>query len=302
MLLAGTDLRLLKVFVAVVRHGGFSAAQTELNVGISTISNHITALEQRLGVSLCRRGRGGFKLTDKGGVVHLEAQRLLATLDSFSVNVGALKGQMVGTLRLGLVDATATDPNNLLDRAIGTFLARSSEVRFDIRQSSPQELQENVLKGQFDLAIGSFPFKAAGLTYRPLYTESHSLYCGNTHRLFALPQTALKLHDLQRERIVGRGYWRDQHNSALGFDNIGAVVYEIEPQLILIRSGAVIGYLPDHFATPWVGAGALRCLAPLAPGFAVGFDLVSKRGATLSVLATSFASVLLETYQIAQSV
>lgn len=302
MLLAGTDLRLLKVFDAVVRHGGFSAAQTELNVGMSTISNHITALEQRLGIRLCRRGRGGFKLTEQGELVHLEAQRLLATLDSFSANVSALKGQMVGTLRLGMVDATASDPNNLLHHAIGTFLSRSSEVRFDIRQCAPQELQENVLKGQFDLAIGSFPFKAAGLTYRPLYTETHSLYCGSAHRLYALPETALNLQDLQRERIVGRGYWRDQHNSALGFDNIGAVVYEIEPQLILIRSGAVIGYLPDHFAAPWVQAGALRVLSPMAPSFDVGFDLVSKRGATLPAFAASFASVLLETYPGAHSV
>jgi len=62
MRLSGTDFRLLKVFDAVVRHGGFAAAQTELNVGLSTISNHITALEQRLGFSLCQRGRGGFKL------------------------------------------------------------------------------------------------------------------------------------------------------------------------------------------------------------------------------------------------
>lgn len=32
MQLAGTDLRVLRVFDAVVRHGGFAAAQAELNV------------------------------------------------------------------------------------------------------------------------------------------------------------------------------------------------------------------------------------------------------------------------------
>ncbi len=43
------DLRLLRVFVAVVEARGFTAAQTVLNVGASTISNHISALETRSG-------------------------------------------------------------------------------------------------------------------------------------------------------------------------------------------------------------------------------------------------------------
>ena len=66
MNLEGSDLRLLKVFDAVVRHRGLAAAQSELNISLSTISNHVTALEERLGLQLCQRGRGGFRLTDKG--------------------------------------------------------------------------------------------------------------------------------------------------------------------------------------------------------------------------------------------
>ncbi len=60
------DLRLLRVFAKVVEAGGFSAAQIELNVSQSTISTHMTALEQRLGVRLCERGRAGFQPHRKG--------------------------------------------------------------------------------------------------------------------------------------------------------------------------------------------------------------------------------------------
>ncbi len=42
------DLRLLRVFVSVVRNRGFSAAQTELNIGQSTICGYIAKLEYRL--------------------------------------------------------------------------------------------------------------------------------------------------------------------------------------------------------------------------------------------------------------
>jgi len=250
----------------------------------------------RLGVSLCRRGRGGFKLTEKGEAVHQETQKLLQTLEAFSHNVSALKGQLVGTLRFGVVDAIATDPNNVLHAAIQAFMALPNEVRFDVRQSSPQELQEHVLKGALDLAIGSFPHKVAGLSYMPLYDETHSLYCGSAHRLFGVPDAELQIETLRRENIVGRGYWRDRHHSELGFNSIAAVVYEIEPQLILIRSGAFIGYLPDHFAKSWVDANELRCLAPVAPGFSVQFDLVTKKGVRPSQAVKGFSTAIVEAY------
>lgn len=62
--LSNINLRLLRVFVTMAERGGYSAAQSELNIGLSTISSHMTALEERLGVRLCGRGRGGFRLTN----------------------------------------------------------------------------------------------------------------------------------------------------------------------------------------------------------------------------------------------
>ena len=60
------DIRLLRVFRAVVACGGVSAAELELNIGRSTISRHLTDLELRLGVKLCDRGPAGFALTAEG--------------------------------------------------------------------------------------------------------------------------------------------------------------------------------------------------------------------------------------------
>jgi DNA-binding transcriptional LysR family regulator len=56
------DLRLLRVFVAVVEAHGFSEAQFALNLSASTLSTHLAALERKLGGRLCDRGRGGFRL------------------------------------------------------------------------------------------------------------------------------------------------------------------------------------------------------------------------------------------------
>jgi DNA-binding transcriptional LysR family regulator len=56
------DLKLLWIFIAIVLNGGFSGAQSELNLGQSAISECLKALELRVGASLCQRGPAGFKL------------------------------------------------------------------------------------------------------------------------------------------------------------------------------------------------------------------------------------------------
>jgi DNA-binding transcriptional LysR family regulator len=60
------DVRLIRVFLAIVDAGGLSAAQVSLNVGQPTLSSQLATLETRLGFTLCERGRGGVRLTVKG--------------------------------------------------------------------------------------------------------------------------------------------------------------------------------------------------------------------------------------------
>ena len=86
------DLRLLRIFAAVVRHQGFAAAQQELNLSTSAISTYMSQLENQLGIVLCHRGRGGFSLTSKGELFHQETLRILGELEGFERYALALKG------------------------------------------------------------------------------------------------------------------------------------------------------------------------------------------------------------------
>lgn len=176
MQLSGADIRLMRVFDAVVRHRGFAAAQAELNVSQSTISTQITALEDRLGMTLCRRGRAGFRLTQKGEAVHAAVVRFLAASEEFTSETAALRGALSGTLRIGVVDNVVTDPNFRLPEAISALEKRATSLRIELAQCSPQDLQARVRDGSLHLGIGSFPHKVAGLNYKPLYTETNYLY------------------------------------------------------------------------------------------------------------------------------
>ena len=77
--LSDADLRLLRVFKAVVDCGGMASAELELNLAMSTISRHVKDLETRLGLVLCRRGRGGFALTPEGEQLYAATERLLTS-------------------------------------------------------------------------------------------------------------------------------------------------------------------------------------------------------------------------------
>ena len=151
------DLRLLRIFSTVAESRGFAAAQAALNLSAPSISGYITALEQRLGVRLCSRGRSGFALTDKGAVIYREAQRLFGAMDEFVSHAGAVKGRTTGTLRIGLVDCTVSDPNAPIARAIQRFNQRENDVRIELSIAAPTALQRNVLERRLHLAIASFP-------------------------------------------------------------------------------------------------------------------------------------------------
>jgi DNA-binding transcriptional LysR family regulator len=278
MKLSGSDIHLLRIFDAVARNGGFSAAQTELNLSQPTISNHITALEERLGVQLCQRGRRGFLLTEKGRIVHETAQSLLRSLDDYSTQLTNLKGALVGKLRVGTVDSTVTDPQMKLPQTFAAFSSRANEVELELSQDNPQELQRKVLEGIVHVGIGSFENRIYGLDYKDLYVEHHYLYCGSGHPLFDQSDADLSLEEVGKYPLVRRGYWSRRLQRLMNAADSGHTSYEIEPQLMLILSDRFLGLLPAHYAASYVRDGRLRQVLPDETEYTCAFQAITKSG------------------------
>ncbi|RZF26197.1 LysR family transcriptional regulator [Paraburkholderia sp. UYCP14C] len=284
------DMRLLRVFTSVVRHQGFASAQQELNLSTSAISTYMSQLEELVGVVLCHRGRGGFSLTAKGAEFHLEAQRLLGEVEGFERYAAGLKGEMRGNLRIGVLDGLVTDSALPLDGAIGAFVRAHPAVNLNMHLQTPYELQLSVLSNRLDVAVGAFQLRMNGLLYQPLYREQHWLYCGDKHPLF--DQQRMSEQDVAGQRMVGRSYWNLAEHARHGLKGTESTVDSMEGQLILILSGAYIGFLPEHFAQPWVNAGRLRAISPATFGFHAPFTLVLRRGRAKEPLVQAFREIL----------
>ncbi|MFA5120877.1 LysR family transcriptional regulator [Zavarzinia sp.] len=256
------DLRLLRVFHALAEHGGFAGAQAQLGLTPSTLSIHLSNLEQRLGVVLCERGRGGFRLTDKGERVFLSTKRLFAALEGFRAETASLRGKLVGELAIGIADSTVTDEHSPIAAAIRRFEARDNDVHLRLIVDRPAGLNHALLDGRLNLAVGFFPRPVAGVNYEKLYTEKGQLYCGIGHHLFGKPPEAIDAIALGRSHFVARAYSLERDLNAIGHVSHKASVENMEAQAHLILSGCFIGFLPEHYARSFVAAGRMQAVAP----------------------------------------
>ena len=71
----------LTVFSRVVECGGFSAAARRLNLSVTMVSNHVQALESRLGIRLLNRTTRKVSLTEIGRVYYERSSQILIELD-----------------------------------------------------------------------------------------------------------------------------------------------------------------------------------------------------------------------------
>jgi DNA-binding transcriptional LysR family regulator len=269
------DIRLIRIFIKVVESGGLSAAQAELNLSLSTISEKISALEQRLGVTLCKRGRGGFQLTESGRLVFEECQRLFGSLDQFRRKVAGLRSNLSGSLSVGLVDNTITDPMSPVAAAFAALSDAAPSLQLLVETRSPGELLRDVVARKLDLAVGSFPRMALGLAYIDLYEETQNFYCGASHPLFSRPDGDIGIEEVRTHRIIGRSYWAARDIKIFAIANPHATVSNMEAEAYLILSGAYLGYLPDHYAAQFVKAGRMRMIRPNLFSYRAKFQLAT---------------------------
>ncbi|BES71365.1 LysR family transcriptional regulator [Marinobacter nanhaiticus D15-8W] len=264
------EIRLLKVFEAVVECGGFSAAESELSIGRSTISIHIANLEERLDLKLCRRGRGGFSLTEEGIEVYELMKGLFSALESFRSGVNALHVTLTGELRIIASDAICMDPKLKLSDTIARFTEAAPDVNVLLDVKALNDIERMILNDEADIGFIPCHRQLSGLDYRTLYLDPCHLYCGRAHPLFdAKPSTTL-LAQVLTSKVVHAGiHTSPEVGSQLSDMNKAAISYFYEARLAMILSGAYIGFMPDSYVERHVEAGELRALVAESKHYAL---------------------------------
>src|SRR6476646_6040405 len=118
----------LTAFVRVVENGGFSAAARRLNMSTTMVSNHVQALEDRLGVRLLNRTTRKVSLTEIGKAYYDRSTQILADIEQADDIAGALQSAPRGTLRI----YTNTHMVQFLSPVVAEYLATHAEVKVDL--------------------------------------------------------------------------------------------------------------------------------------------------------------------------
>ncbi|MRI34843.1 LysR family transcriptional regulator [Endozoicomonas sp. OPT23] len=287
------EIKQLKIFKTVVDCGGFSAAETELNISRSTISIHISNLEARLNLTLCRRGRAGFSLTDEGAVVYDATIKLLGELEDFRGTINNLDSSMTGKLNLAFSDTISLDHRAKIPRTIERFSKLASEVHITAEVARMTEIERMVMNEEADIGFIPYHRSLDGLNYRHLYSDACYLYCAEGNPLFPLNSDELTDEIINSTPAVHAGFKaHDNINIHLAQMNQKATAYNYESRLALILSSRLIGFLPEHYAQNYVDSGQLKVIDKGNRFYKLDIMAITRNTSATSKIRDRFMQVL----------
>jgi len=189
------DLRQLNALVAVSEHRSFSAAARALHTVQSNVSTHVARLERELDAVLVDRRTG--ELTAEGEVVVLRALRIKAELQAIPADVSALRDDVRGTVRFGIIGTTG----RWLVPALLTALKVSYPgVHLVVVDATTTGLLPQLQSGQLTMAVLNLPLSEPELTSEPLFDEERILIVPNDHELASHERVSLT--ELAKHEVV----------------------------------------------------------------------------------------------------
>ncbi len=161
------ELYQLKSFIAVAEEQHLTRAAERLNISQPSVSNHIKALEEELGLNLFTRTPKGMILTNEGKLIKLKAELALEAVTALRQKADHLKRNITGVARIGLnIDAQYLKALDLLEALQHEF----PEIELHYSQRHSLEAHDQVRNGQLDAAFVFESPKNSGLEVKWLAT------------------------------------------------------------------------------------------------------------------------------------
>ncbi len=247
------DLKQLRALVAVSEHRSFSAAARALHTVQSNVSTHVSRLEREIGVVLIDRATT--TLTEEGRVVVERARRIEAEFAALESDVAAVRDEVRGRVRVGVIGTTA---RWLVPPLLGEVERVHPAVSLVILDATTTSLVLQLADGQLDMAVVNLPMSEPDLSIEPLFDEERVLVVPAGHPLYDEPSVtfeALAEHRLLLE-ATGTAF-RDELDAQAAAHGVELQAQAELDGMRLLASLAFSGFgaaiLPASAAPSWVG-------------------------------------------------
>ncbi len=184
--------RQLEYLVALGETGHFGEAARRCNVSQPTLSVQVALLEKQLGATLIERMPGQVAPTPVGAEIIAAARVVLLGLDEIRALAASSKGNLGGSLRLGVVSSFGP---YFLPYLLPELHREHRDLKVYIREDRPRLLERAVLEGETDCALGQIPDQEELFAFRHICCERIYLGVPKEHplaRLQRVPVSALK--------------------------------------------------------------------------------------------------------------
>jgi LysR family carnitine catabolism transcriptional activator len=268
------DSNRLRHFVAVVDHGGFTAAAHAVYISQPALSLAVKELESELGVALFVRSGRRVQLTAAGTALLEPARQVLRDLQTGQAAVEAVAGLKAGHVTMASLPTLAADP---VARLVGAFRRRYPGVRIDLAApEGTSDLFDLVVAGTCELGVTDARDIPDALESHPLGRQSLVLILppGSDH----LEGAEIDLATLGETPFVvappGTSTFRllEERFAAVHSSPLVAVVTAQRDAIVpLVIAGAGAALVPESVARTASGLGAVtaRPVPPLERALAL---------------------------------
>lgn len=235
-------LRQIQAVIAVCEEGSFTRAAEREHATQSGISQHVSAVEKALGVTLFERSATGVRPTPAGLRYYRRCVDAVGMLENAEQDIRSLAGLVTGDLRIGLMP---TFTRAALAPTLDYFVPTYPDVRLHIFEGYSGVLTEKVLADELDFAIVPAFEGRIGLKSRLLLRDREVLISGPKSQM--TPLAPVRLADCPPLKIVVPGPENvRRRNLEIYFQTHGVAVER------MIEMDAMIGTLEFVARTDWV--------------------------------------------------
>jgi DNA-binding transcriptional LysR family regulator len=174
------DLRHLRCFAAVARHGGFTRAAAAVRSTQPAVTLLVRQLEEMVGVRLFDRTTRSVQLTAAGAQLLPAIERLLADLDA---TIGGVREAAARAHGRVVISALPSLTSSLLPQAIARIRQANPGIAVSVRDAVAGQVAAMVQSGEADLGLGGKPAADAGLAFQRLFSDRLVAVCPTRHPL-----------------------------------------------------------------------------------------------------------------------
>lgn len=162
------DIHQFKIFASVFKNKSFSKASEKLHLTQPTISDHIKALEQKLGCKLFDRLGRTIIPTKEAEVLYSHAMEIIEKADNIKDAIGEVKKEVTGELIIG---ASTIPGTYLMPPIMAEFQNKHPFISFQILISDSKDIIDKILRHELLIGIVGTKLSNTQIAYIPFMED-----------------------------------------------------------------------------------------------------------------------------------